>query len=93
MLGHILEVEVLHDQEHDGETHTAPAKYRYCRYVDSVVMAHPSRKKADMNCARASGLLLDFFLSPGLQAPVNQNLRVEFCHIVVIMSHVPCPML
>ena len=30
VLGHILEVEVLHDEEHDGETHTAPAKYRYC---------------------------------------------------------------
>ena len=34
----------------------------------------PNRKKADMNWAKANGLLEDFFLSPGLQAPVNQNL-------------------
>ena len=36
VLGHILEVEVLHDEEHDGETHTTPAKYRYCRYCRYV---------------------------------------------------------
>ena len=38
---------------------------------------HPSSMKADMNWARARGLLEDFFLSPGLHAPVNQNLISE----------------
>ena len=67
---------------HLESAHTRAAHLRrYLKYKCSIIRnrmdkhtPQPNRKKADMNWAKANGLLEDFFLSPGLHAPVNQNL-------------------